>query len=264
MIIIIVFTLILITLIISFYFRFNKRDNFIYTTPKILDISSEIIQIEEIPKKLMQTYISYDKVPKKVFNNIKKFAGNYEYSFFDHNTRYNFIKDNYDKSVLDAYNNLENLAHKSDLFRYCYLYINGGVYLDIKIELLKPLDLIFSDNYTYTALSIVRNTVCQGIISTPPKNKIFLDLIEYAKTLPKNIHYHTFTRDFYTKIKNDIGNDLTPGINIGKDMSYYLFQEKCTSNPKDCYDGLDNKGLCCFIYDNDIPIIKVRYSDYPW
>ena len=218
----------------------------------------------DIPKRIMQTYISKDKVPQKVFDNIKKFAPDYEYHFFDHEQRFEFIKNNYDSSVVDAYNRLTNKAHQSDLFRYCYLYIYGGVYLDIKIELLEPLDQVFKDNYFYTALSIVRNTVCQGILSTPPKNELFLSLIDFAKTLNEPLEYHTFTRDFYRKIEDDIERKLSPGLNIGKTMNYYLLNEKCTHNKEDCYDGLDNKGLCCFVYDGDKPVIKVRYADYPW
>ena len=262
MIIIIAFTLILITLIISYYNKYSNCDNYVYSKPEILDIN---IPIPEIPKKLIQTYINKDKVPQKVFDNIKKFAPDYEYTFYSDEDCANFLTKNFDISIIETYNNLINTAHKADLFRYCYLYLNGGVYLDIKIELIKPLSEIFiRKECIYSVLSILRNTIFQGLIATPPKNKIFLELIEYAKTLPKNIHYHTFTRDFCNKIKDDTGKNLTPGINTGKNMNYYLLKEKCTSNSKDCYDGLDNKGLCCFIYDKDIPVIKVRYSDYPW
>lgn len=262
MIIIIIFSLILISIIITLYIKNKSCDTFIYSIPKSLEIAIPVSNI--IPKKLLQTYISKEKVPQKVFDNIQQFASDYEYTFFSNKEQYEFIKDNYDSSILDAYNNLQNLAHKSDVFRYCYLYKYGGVYLDIKIELIKPLNQIFNNNYVYTVLSSVGGTICQGIIATPPKNKIFLKLIDYAKTLSKNIAYSTFTRDFYNKVSDDTGNTLVPGVNIGKSLSYYLYIEKCTTKSDDCYDGLDKYGKCCFIYDKDIPIIKVRYSDYPW
>ena len=218
-----------------------------------------------IPKTIIQTYIKKDRVPKKVFDNIKQFAPDYQYTFFDDDECLNFIINNYDKSVVDCYNNLSNKAHKSDLFRYCYLYKHGGIYLDIKIELIKPIKDIFIDNKClYTVLSIVNNTLFQGLIATPPKNKIFLDLINFIKTKKEPFEYHTFTKDFYNKIYNDTKKPLKEELNIGKNMNYYLFKEKCTSNKEDCYDGLDNKGLCCFLYDKNQPIIKVRYADYPW
>ena len=243
---VLLFILVLIVLIICFI-KYNYTEYF--TT---------------IPKRIMQTYVNKDKVPQKVFDNIKKFAPDYEYHFFNHKERFEFIKQNYDKSIVDTYLHITNKAHQSDLFRYCYLYKYGGIYLDIKIELIKPLSDIFKDNYLYTALSIVKNTVCQGIIATPPKNKLFLDLITFVKNQKEPFQYHIFTRDFYSKIQIDTGNPLKNGVNYGKKMNYYLLNEKCTHNKKDCYDGLDNKGLCCFIYDDNKPVIKVRYADYPW
>ena len=131
--------------------------------------------------------------------------------------------------------------------------------------MIKPIKDIFIDNKClYTVLSIVNNTLFQGLIATPPKNKIFLDLINFIKTKKEPFEYHTFTKDFYNKIYNDTKKPLKEELNIGKNMNYYLFKEKCTSNKEDCYDGLDNKGLCCFLYDKNQPIIKVRYADYPW
>jgi len=252
MITVIIFSLFLIVFIITLYMKSikdKKVDTFIYSIPQSL--KEDVSGSNNIPKKLLQTYVSKERVPQKVFDNIQKFASDYEYTFFSNHQQYEFIKDNYDSSVLDVYNNLQNLAHKSDVFRYCYLYKYGGVYLDIKIELIKPLNQIFVDNYVYTVLSSL-------------KNKIFLRLIEYAKTLPRNIKYLTFTGDFYTKVKDDTQKSLVPGVNIGQESNYYLFVEKCSTNSKDCYDGLDKYGKCCFVYDKDIPIIKIRYSDYPW
>ena len=230
-----------------------------------LFINKIIEKYTSIPKTIVQTYIKKDKVPKKVFDNIKKFAPEYTYNFFDDEECLNFIINNYDKSVSDCYINLSNKAHKADLFRYCYLYKNGGIYLDIKIELIKPLNSIFINNKClYTVLSIVNNTLFQGIIATYPKNKIFLDLINFIKNKKEPFEYHTFTKDFYNKIYYDTKKPLKEGLNIGKNINYYLFKEKCTSINEDCYYGLDNKGLCCFVYENNKPIIKLRYSDYPW
>jgi hypothetical protein len=45
-----------------------------------------------------------------------------------------FIKDNFSNDVLGAFNSLIPGAYKSDLWRYCVLYVKGGVYMDIKIH----------------------------------------------------------------------------------------------------------------------------------
>ena len=45
-----------------------------------------------------------------------------------------FIAREYPSDVLDAYDNLIPTAFKADLWRYCVLYMYGGVYLDIKLQ----------------------------------------------------------------------------------------------------------------------------------
>jgi mannosyltransferase OCH1-like enzyme len=45
-----------------------------------------------------------------------------------------FIRDNFDKKTLEAYDSLVPGAYKADLWRYCILYKYGGIYLDIKLR----------------------------------------------------------------------------------------------------------------------------------
>ena len=81
-------------------------------------------------------------------------------------------------------------------------------------------------------------------------------------------NYHVNTKYFSSLIKkysNENVTKLQNGFVKMKNMpDIYLFQEICTPNKNDCYDGLDAKGLCCYVYDNNQKIIKVRYSEYPW
>ena len=45
-----------------------------------------------------------------------------------------FISVHFDPTVLYAYDSLVPCSYKSDLWRYCVLYIKGGVYVDIKYK----------------------------------------------------------------------------------------------------------------------------------
>jgi len=58
---------------------------------------------------------------------------------FDDNGR-KFLADNFTEDVLLAFDTMDRGAAKSDLFRYCYLFVNGGVYSDMDNICLKPLD----------------------------------------------------------------------------------------------------------------------------
>ncbi len=224
----------------------------------------------EIPKVIVSTYIDKNKIPQKVFDNIKEYAPNYKFIIYDDYEIISFLKKHFNSEVLKTFFELRRGAHKADLFRYCYLYFYGGVYLDIKTRLTKNINSIFNKHNVnfYTVLSMHKPTIYQGIIATKPRNPIFLNLINHMITVEKPIKkYFEFTSDFYNKLrifyknfefKNGFYRDPYNKFNL------YLFEEKCTRNSNDCEDGLDKYKRCCYIYDKNEKIIKVRYSDYPW
>jgi hypothetical protein len=224
----------------------------------------------EIPKVIMSTYPDKNKIPIKVFQNINKFASDYTYKIFDDTDIIHFLKTYYPPNVLSTFHQLKRGAHKADLFRYCYLYQFGGIYLDIKTELIRGLTSIFDKKNVqlYTVLSMHNGTIYQGIIGTVPKNPFFIKLIEHITNTPNPKKYFEFTKEFYDQLKiyymtHNLKNGPIYDVKNNK-YHLYLFQEKCSRNPDECNDGIDRYKRCCFIYDNNKKIIKTRYSDYPW
>ncbi|KAJ3453036.1 inositol phosphoceramide mannosyltransferase [Anaeramoeba flamelloides] len=224
----------------------------------------------EIPKILFQTYFDKSKIPQKVYDNIAKYAPGYQHVIYDDDEGLAFLKKHFDKNVAQAYRKLNMGAHKADLLRYAFLYINGGVYLDIKTELIEPISETLGQNSILTGLSIFDGTFMSGFIATYAKNQLFYDLVEYIGNLqlPLNIYLHLVSI-FYQKTNCLVKDNI---IQIGKienpyypKSPYYFYKEKCTSDPKDCYDGLDRYGRCCWFIDKfGKNRIKVRYADYPW
>ena len=95
-----------------------------------------------IPKRIVQTY--YDNSYKSILHynavqTFKELNPEYEYDFYDDIKCRQFIKDNFATNILDAYDILNPGAYKADLFRLCYIYINGGCYFDHKYILRMPL-----------------------------------------------------------------------------------------------------------------------------
>ena len=91
----------------------------------------------KIPFLIHQTWKDYDSIPeyiKEIILQNKKTCSLFDFKFYDDTDCINFIKDNFDDSVLNTYLRINNKysAARADLFRYCVLYILGGVYLDIK------------------------------------------------------------------------------------------------------------------------------------
>ena len=215
---------------------------------------------------LVQTYKDFSLVPEKVHINRKKFLPNYKYIFFDDKGCEDFINNNFGKDFLLVYKKTEALPHKADFFRYCYLYINGGLYCDIKTIFLKPVDEIFiQKDKTYSVLSTIPQTIYQGIIYTYPRNPLFLVLINnFVSIIKKGIpDYLIFTVDFYDVFSN---NEKRKKLKCGENDKIILFREVCSNTDnKLCNNKFDRYGYCCKIVDKENNILfKTRYPDFPW
>lgn len=217
-----------------------------------------------IPNIIHQTYKKKSKIPKKVYDNVKSFAPEYEHRIYDDAECETFIATHFPDNVLHTFRSLKLGAHKADLFRYCVLYVHGGIYLDIKTELISPLSQIIQTDasFTYLVLNFQKDHIYNGIIATPAQNDIFLKLIDFIVRTGNPPIYHLFCIDFYNQLKSDL---QIPQIKPGLSKSYYIFEERCSRNARQCCDHkLDRYGLCCHVYNKNVRIFKTRYSDYPW
>ncbi|MCB1276906.1 glycosyltransferase [Prosthecobacter sp.] len=89
-----------------------------------------------IPKKLFQTWHSkvLSSRMRDCVDALKAANPDYEHHFYDDADCRAFIEANFPVEVVDAFDALVPGAYKADLWRYCALYIHGGVYLDIKFR----------------------------------------------------------------------------------------------------------------------------------
>ena len=87
-----------------------------------------------IPLDIYQTWHTKDLPPKmrECVETLKKQNPEFTHHLYDEAECYQFIKDNFDPKVAEAYDALIPKAYKADLWRYCVLYKRGGIYLDIK------------------------------------------------------------------------------------------------------------------------------------
>lgn len=291
------FTSILILLLIIYYDMLSIRTNCYHIIQynlykfNIIDINSFVphstdldlynlinlkIQLPEIqnpdiiPNLLFQTYYNKDKIPEYIFNNQKLYASNYEYILFNDKDATNFLNKYFDNRIIKCFNSLSKGAHKADLLRYCYLYIYGGIYLDIKILLMKPLDDIFKiKNSFYTCIAYDDYTIHNAILASRPRNILFLKLIWFIIHVPSiyiKLYYHIFCRHLYVLIQNDlnINKKLTFGFHNGKTQNYYLFHETVKSKLDSECTQLDRYGYCASIYDKDEKIFIGRDPNFPW
>ena len=97
-----------------------------------------------IPLKIYQTWITKDLPPKmkECVELLKSQNPKFEHHLFDDNDCRNFIRTHFRPDVLNAYDKLIPGAYKADLWRYCVLFINGGIYMDIKLSCINGFKLI--------------------------------------------------------------------------------------------------------------------------
>lgn len=141
------------------------------------------------------------ELPEFLKNSINKTLTNnpyLEYDIFDDELAKDFLKLNFPKEVLDAYNILKPYSFKSDLFRFCLLYINGGIYIDLKL-ILKPVDKSFflNNNYHFAknrrrigySWKIMQNTFLYFKYPKNPRLKKTIDrIITNVKNRDKTCH----------------------------------------------------------------------------
>ena len=268
----VIFYLIIIFIIIILFFNImNKKcryNEILKENYKIIKKNNEENNINfNYKNTIIQTYFDKSKIPNKVYDNIKKYAPEYNHIIYDNDECIKFLKTYYTKKIVNRFKNLKKGAHKADLFRYCYLYIYGGLYLDIKTVLIKPISDIFTNkDIIYTVLSMTKYpSIYQGIIYTPPNKNIFKKLIyKIMNTDDEKLKedYLLITKQFYHTVKKIIKRKkLKVGLNENK---YYLFIEK-KLDKSHCENKLDRYNLCTFIFNEDNEkVFKTRYNDFPW
>jgi SAM-dependent methyltransferase len=111
-----------------------------YFYPRYIDKSAGIWKVDQIPcfipRKIFQTWHSKELPPilKATGERIRKENPDFEHKVFDLADCELFIQEHFGKRFLDAYQKLVPRSYKADLWRYCVLYVHGGIYLDISFE----------------------------------------------------------------------------------------------------------------------------------
>ena len=169
----------------------KDRNNFILYKSLLKPFDVKISYNSKIPLNLYTCWHSKDLPPLMQQNYLELVINNPEFKHFlyDENECREFIKDNFDENVLNAYNSLIPCSYKSDLWRFCVLYINGGIYLDIKYKCVNGFKLIALTEKEYFVRDRPENCVYTALIVTMPKNQIMLDCINKIVENVKNKYY---------------------------------------------------------------------------
>jgi lipopolysaccharide biosynthesis glycosyltransferase len=216
---------------------------------------NNVIRESRIIKKVFfQT--SKDPLDDYVITMIKsKLDDNWDYQHFDDFKIIQYFNDNPNPelpNIIDKFNSFSLGAHKADLFRYYFLYLNGGFYMDSDAMIYQNINKIVKD-YSFISVnsSCHPNTIFQGILGANPFNpiirKALLNIYNTDNSILEN-NYHYFCGELYKIIHNEI-----------YDFKIMLYTELRTDNKGDKI--LDNNKNIIFKHYWYNRIIPRRYPD---
>jgi len=174
-----------------------------------------------------------------------------QYVFFDDAGCIEFFRQNklaQYPNILDKFNSFRSGAHKADLFRYYYLFINGGVFMDSDAMLEADMATILQDYDFFSCDSSFHpGVVFQGFIGATKNNEIIrraLDDAYNTNATELDADYHLFCRNL---------NAIVHHFNYPYKIKMYKEQRNDTSSAK-VVDDLGRTLLIHYYQTKKIPL----------
>ena len=233
-------------LLVKENYPFNKENNLIKN--KLLNT------IKMYPKNIFQIYHDKSLIGKGIQDYIINLNPEYSYKLIDFEEGKEIIKANFSlemsNKICTAMDKIPRYCHKSDLLRYCLLYVYGGAYLDVDLKPLIPFDKIIKDNTDLITCfgsgaeevtefkfinsnRILQKIMANGLFISKKGNLLLLDLIDFSIN---NIH------------KPDIWNH---GNNVR--WLYKYLENKCKSTQQQIqpFKNLNIENYSIYLYYED-------------
>jgi len=197
-----------------------------------------------IPKTIFQTWETGDMGGFLQYLTQRMRARNseYQYEFFDSQQRRNFIENNFDQKVLDCYDRIIPGAFKADLWRYCVLYKQGGIYCDIDMLAIDSFDYFILDGVDFFApIDFPRqhrsSMLTNGMFGCVAGCEIMKNCIDI---IVDNIQNNVWTASQTEDIIFDYLNFTGPGV-LGRAVNKFLDRDEYSSFDKN-YGIIEYKG----------------------
>jgi hypothetical protein len=177
-----------------------------------------------IPKVLFQTNRSQEQYVTTMIKN--RLPPEWKYEFYNDADILQFFVDHPIPGlpdIIQKYNSIQKGAHRADVFRYYYLYLNGGFFMDSDAMLYVNIDTVVRDYDFVSVSSHHPGMIFQGILGASPKNDIIKRaLFQAYDTCHCITSYHMFCMQLF---------DIIQGGYLK------LYSERRNGNVDDILDG---------------------------
>ena len=253
--------ILLLIIFVIFIIKFVKYPNIdLYNSLKEIKYNGDFA----VPKKIHQIWIQgYDNInpyTKKVIQENIKMNPEWEYKFYDIESIDKYIKQHESEYVYNAYKKINPKygAVISDFFRYIVMYHEGGLYLDIKSKINKPLDEWVHKNKLLISFFGNYEEFNQILVSKYYKNcsKQFKSQVsQFAFIYPKNFPILRKLIDYITKKIYSFKENYLLKI-ILDNNTYNIYKIFTLSGP-----WIYSKFLGPYICNNKDKIIIFKHDD---
>ena len=113
---------------------------------------------------------------------VKLLMPNWDYVLMTDKTAEDMVKEHF-PAFYKTYINLEYNIMRADALRYMFLYLYGGVYMDLDIELMKPLDNLLGENADLYLVKSgnVGSVYTNSFMASKPRCDLWLDCLDEIK-----------------------------------------------------------------------------------
>ena len=165
-----------------------------------------------IPKIIIQT--SVQKPPQYIIDSILHYLPDYKYYHFTDSEILDYLNKNIiDEfpNLIEKFNSIKNGAHKADFFRYYFLYLNGGIYIDSDAMIKNNLEDFINDYNFFTVKSCLNNdSLFNGFIGCTKNNPIIYNALQNIINIDideLNKDYFIICKYFYNIIKIELNQN---------------------------------------------------------
>jgi len=143
-------------------------ENIITHSPRIPHVMFQSMETTLITSEMYH----YSHLPLKTLN------PKYRYIFVDALQGRSFLQKHFSPIVLNAYHKLLPGAYKTDLLRYCLLYIYGGIYCDSHFVPMVPFSSYITEDLDFICPTDPLNGLWQGFFGCSPRQRFLWDAIQ--------------------------------------------------------------------------------------
>ena len=178
--------------------------------------------VQKIPRIIFQTFETR-RVPAGLFGATRSWFElnpEYEYRFYDDDDRRTLIKEHFGEQTLACYESLRKGTFRADFWRYCALYVHGGVYADADTLCTRPLRELIRENDDFI---VPRGTIPRflfnAFICSVPRHPFLKNVIDTAVERFKTGDFaHTFivgAGALGIAVNKTLGRDVSSTFRVG-------------------------------------------------